>query len=128
MNYKLKYDNWIASPALLPEALSELKAIENNDKEIEYRFGAELSFGTGGIRGIIGYGTNMMNIYTVKRATFGLCKYIEGLGREAMTKGVVIAYDTRKYSLLFAKTAAGVLAAYGIDSYVFNGVAPVPVL
>ena len=128
MDYKIIYDNWIANPLLCAEGLNELKAIENDDKQIEYRFGAELAFGTAGMRGIIGYGTNMMNIYTVRRATKGLADYIIGLGKKAMKRGVAISYDTRRYSHTFAMTAAGVLIAHGIRVYMYAEPRPVPML
>ena len=128
MDYKIIYDNWIANHLLCAEGLNELKAIENDDKQIEYRFGAELAFGTAGMRGIIGYGTNMMNIYTVRRATKGLADYIIGLGKKAMKRGVAISYDTRRYSHTFAMTAAGVLIAHGIRVYMYAEPRPVPML
>ena len=128
MDYKMIYDNWISNPLLCTEGLNELKSIENNEKEIEYRFGAELAFGTGGMRGFIGYGTNMMNIYTVRRATKGLAEHIIGLGKNAMRKGVAISYDTRNYSHTFAMTAAGVLIAHGIKVYMYSEPRPVPML
>ena len=109
MDYKVAYNNWLSNPKINAEAFEELSLIKDNEKEIEYRFGADLQFGTAGMRGIIGYGTNMMNIYTVKRATKGLAEYIKTLGFVAMQKGVAISYDTRKYSEVFAKATAGVL-------------------
>ncbi len=128
MDYKVVYDTWLSDPCLCPEGKAELEEIKGDEKEIEYRFGAELEFGTAGMRGIIGYGTNMMNIYTVRRATQGLAEYIKSLGSAAMKKGVVISYDTRRNSELFARTAAGVLAANKIKAYIFDDVHPVPML
>lgn len=128
MSYKMLYDNWVSNPLLCAEGLAELKSIENDEKEIEYRFGAELAFGTGGMRGFIGYGTNMMNIYTIRRATKGLADYIIGLGQKAMARGVAISYDTRRYSHTFAMTAAGVLIANGIRVYMYSEPRPVPML
>ena len=81
MNYKVLYNNWLTEPKLNAEAYEELSAIKDNEKDIEYRFGAELQFGTAGMRGIIGYGTNMMNVYTVRRATKGLAEYVWGLAQ-----------------------------------------------
>ncbi|MBE5765418.1 MAG: phospho-sugar mutase [Clostridiales bacterium] len=127
-DYKTLYHNWIAHPMLCAEGLNELQAIAEDEKEIEYRFGAELAFGTAGMRGIIGYGTNMMNIYTVRRATKGLADYIIGLGSKAMARGVAISYDTRRYSHTFALAAAGVLAANGIKVYLYGEPRPVPML
>ena len=111
MNYLNIYENWLNDERLNAEGRNELESIKNDKEEIEYRFGAELEFGTAGMRGIIGYGTNMMNIYTVKRATQGLAEFIKTLGAEAMSRGVVISYDTRLKSDEFAKAAAEVLAA-----------------
>lgn len=128
MNYKVAYNNWLTEPKITAEALEELSAIKDNEKEIEYRFGAELQFGTAGMRGLIGYGTNMINVYTVRRATKGLAEYIKTLGSTAMRRGVAISYDTRKYSELFARETAGVLLANGIRVYAFKKASPVPML
>ena len=128
MGYSETYEQWLSDPRLCPEGKAELEAISDNKEEIEYRFGAELQFGTAGLRGIIGYGTNMMNIYTVKRATQGLAMFIDTLGEEAKKRGVVISYDTRLKSGEFARAAADVLAANGIKAYVFSDVHPVPML
>lgn len=128
MSYKEIYESWIRDNRLNAEARKELDGIKNDDGEIEYRFGAELEFGTAGMRGIIGYGTNMMNVYTVKRATQGLAQFIKTLGGEAMARGVAISYDTRLKSDEFAMAAAEVLAANGICAYLFGDVHPVPML
>ena len=128
MDYLSVYQSWCKNPALNEEGKAELASIAGDSKEIEYRFGAELEFGTAGMRGIIGYGTNMMNVYTVRRATQGLSEYIKTLGAAAMKRGVVISYDTRRKSDEFAKAAAGVLAANGIVAYLFADVHPVPML
>ncbi|MBQ8308774.1 MAG: phospho-sugar mutase [Clostridia bacterium] len=128
MNYQEKYTEWMNSPALCREGKEELKSIADNQKEMEYRFGGELEFGTAGMRGLIGYGLNMMNIYTVMRATQGLCEWIKSLGKTEMERGVVISYDTRRKSEEFAKAAAGVLAKNGIKAYLFDDVHPVPML
>ncbi len=128
MNYFNIYENWLNDERLNAEGRNELESIKNDKEEIEYRFGAELEFGTAGMRGIIGYGTNMMNIYTVKRATQGLAEFIKTLGAEAMSRGVVISYDTRLKSDEFAKAAAEVLAANEIRARVFSDVHPVPML
>ncbi len=127
-NYKMLYDNWVANPLLCAEGLNELRSIAADEKEIEYRFGGELAFGTAGMRGLIGYGINMMNIYTVRRATKGLADYIIGLGTKAMSRGVAISYDTRRYSRVFAMAAAGVLIANGIQVYMYSEPRPVPML
>ena len=128
MDYQSVYRQWLENPALCEEGRAELESIKGDAKAIEYRFGAELEFGTAGMRGIIGYGTNMMNVYTVRRATQGLAEYVKSLGEAAMKRGVVISYDTRRKSDVFARAAAGVLAANGIVAYLFGDVHPVPML
>ena len=128
MTFSELYENWLNDPRLSDEAKAELTSVKDNKKEIEYRFGAELEFGTAGMRGIIGYGTNMMNVYTVRRATEGLADFIKTLGPDAMERGVVISYDTRLKSDEFAAAAAEVLAANNIKAYLFGDVHPVPML
>ena len=104
----------------------ELTPIKDNAEEIKERFAAPLAFGTAGMRGIVGMGTFRMNNYTVARATSGLASFIRSLGQEAMDRGVVISYDTRRFSLEFAKKVACVLSANKIKSYIFENVHPVP--
>ncbi len=116
----------MADSRLSAEAKRELAALSETEKE--YRFGAELSFGTAGMRGVIGYGLNMMNVYTVRRATQGLAGYVVALGEGAKERGVVISYDTRRRSFEFAKASAAVLAKNGIKAYLFGRVHPVPML
>ena len=128
MDYKQTYLSWLTDERLNEEAKKELMDIKNNEEEIEYSFGAELEFGTAGMRGVIGYGTNKMNVYTVSRATQGLSEFIKSLGDDAMQRGVVISYDTRFKSDEFARAAADVLAANNIKAYVFDDVHPVPML
>ncbi|MBE7100702.1 MAG: phospho-sugar mutase [Clostridiales bacterium] len=128
MDYVKNYNTWINDERLNAEGKAELVAISGNEKELEYRFGGELEFGTAGMRGIIGYGMNMMNIYTVMRATKGLSEWVKSLGKAAMERGVVISYDTRRKSEEFAKAAAGVLAKNAIKAYLFDDVHPVPML
>ncbi|MBR1867402.1 MAG: phospho-sugar mutase [Clostridia bacterium] len=128
MDYKVLYDNWLASPFLNDEGIEELKSIKDDEKQIEYSFGAELEFGTAGMRGIIGYGTNKMNVYTVRRATQGLAEYIKSKGLAAMRRGVAISFDTRNKSEIFAKTAAGVLLRNDIKVYAYPEPRPVPML
>ena len=128
MDYKVAYHNWLDNPKINAEGYQELHLIKNNDSEIEYRFAKSLEFGTAGMRGLIGYGTNMMNIYTVARASKGLGEYIKSLGTTALDRGVVISYDTRRNSLVFAKKTAGVLLSYGIKVYLFENPRPVPML
>ena len=128
MDYQAKYQEWLNNPALCEEGKAELTALMGNEKELEYRFGGEMEFGTAGMRGVIGYGINMMNIYTVMRATQGLAEWIKTLSAEEQAQGVVISYDTRRKSEEFAKAAAGVLAKNGIKAYLFDDVHPVPML
>lgn len=128
MNFSEIYENWMNDNRLSAEAKAELLSVKDNNKEIEYRFGAELEFGTAGMRGIIGFGTNMMNVYTVKRATAGLADFIKTLGVQAMARGVVISYDTRLKSDEFALAAAEVLAAENIRVHLFDREHPVPML
>jgi phosphoglucomutase len=128
MDYKQVYESWLNDSRLCDEGKKELTAIADNAEEIEYSFGAELEFGTAGMRGIIGYGTNKMNIYTVMRATQGLAEFIKSLGADAMERGVAISYDTRLKSDVFARAAAEVLAANNIKAYLFSDVHPVPML
>ena len=128
MSYQSIYQSWVDDPRLAEADRTELKAIASDEKEKEYRFGGELEFGTAGMRGIIGCGMNMMNVYTVMRATQGLSEYIKTLSEEEQKKGVVISYDTRRNSRLFAEKAAGVLAKNGIKAYLFGDVHPVPML
>ena len=128
MDYMKNYNEWLNSPYMNAEGKTELASIANDEKDIEYRFGGELEFGTAGMRGVIGYGMNMMNVYTVKRATQGLAEWVKSLGAEEMARGVVISYDTRRKSEEFAKVSAGVLAKNGIKAYLFTDVHPVPML
>ena len=128
MDYKVNYENWLSSEYLCSEGLTELKSIVDNDEAIKDAFGAELEFGTAGMRGVIGYGTNRMNIYTVRRATKGLADFIKANGKAAMQRGVAISYDTRNKSELFARVAAGVLLYNDIKVYVYPEPRPVPML
>ena len=128
MNYIDTYKKWLADSRLSAEGRAELISLTDNNEEIEYRFGAELEFGTAGMRGIIGFGTNMMNVYTVKRATQGLSEFIKTKGVEAMERGVAISYDTRLKSDEFAMAAAEVLAANNITAHIYGMEHPVPML
>ncbi|MBQ3493076.1 MAG: phospho-sugar mutase [Clostridia bacterium] len=125
--YKYLYKEWTESLKLTEEERKELLQI-TDEKEIENRFGKDLEFGTAGMRGFIGLGTNMMNVYTVRKATQGLSEYIKGLGEQAKERGVVISYDTRRKSYEFAYNAAIVLATNGIKAHLFSDVHPVPML
>lgn len=126
MNYKDIYQEWISNPYFDEATKAELKAIADDEKEIEDRFYTELEFGTAGLRGVIGAGTNRMNIYTVRKATQGLANYIKKVGQE--NRGVAIAYDSRHMSPEFADEAALCLAANGIRAYVFESLRPTPEL
>ena len=127
MNYMEKYNHWLESDYFDEETKQELRSI-TDEKEIEDRFYTDLKFGTAGLRGKIGAGTNRMNRYTVSLATQGLAQTIKNKGKEAMARGVAIAYDVRQYSDVFAEIAARVLAANGIKSYLFDGIRTTPVL
>ena len=128
MDYKANYQAWLQDHRLSEEGRKELESIKDNEKELEYRFGGEMEFGTAGMRGVIGFGINEMNVYTVMRATQGLAEWIKTLSKEEQEQGVVISYDTRRKSEEFAKAVAGVLAKNGIKSYLFDDVHPVPML
>ncbi len=127
MNFKDKYKFWLESEYFDDDTKLELSNI-TDEKEIEDRFHANLSFGTAGLRGKIGAGTNRMNRYTVSLATQGLAQTIANKGQDAMDRGVAIAYDVRHYSDKFAEIAARVLAANGIKVYLFDGIRPTPLL
>ncbi len=126
MNYKEEYKKWCESPIFDEKTKEELKQIEGNEKEIEERFYKELEFGTAGLRGIMGAGTNRMNKYTVGKATQGLANFIKKEKKEE--NGVVIAYDSRNNSRDFAKCAALILNANNIKTYIFEKITPVPEL
>lgn len=126
--YKEIYEEWLNNKKLSEEEKKQLLSVADNETEIENRFGKDLEFGTAGMRGIIGLGTNMLNIYTVRKATQGLAEYINSLGKKAQNRGVVISYDTRRQSYEFAFNAAIVLVSNGIKAYLFSDVHPVPML
>ena len=126
MGYKEQYEFWLKDSYFDEDTHKELEGIAGDEKEIEDRFYTELAFGTGGLRGVIGAGTNRMNIYTVRKATQGLANYIKKQG--GAEKGVVIAYDSRRKSPEFADEAALCLAANGIKAYVFDSLRPTPEL
>ncbi len=128
MDYQKLYEGWLNDPRLPEGCKKTLLAIADDEKEKEYRFGGELEFGTAGMRGIIGCGMNMMNCFTVMRATQGLAGYIKTLPAEEQARGVVISYDTRRKSREFAQKTAAVLAKNGIKAYLFDDVHPVPML
>ena len=127
--YQNTYKEWLNNDYFDQETKNELLKIQNDEKEIEDRFYKNLEFGTGGLRGVIGAGTNRINKYTVRRATFGLANYIlEKCGEEGKSKGVVIAYDSRYKSEEFCIEAAKTLAACGIKTYIFDSLRPTPQL
>ncbi len=126
MDYREIYEKWRTDPYFSEEIRRELEALEGNEAEIEDRFYRQLSFGTGGLRGVLGAGTNRMNIYTVRQATQGLANYILAVGKAV--KGVAIAYDSRKMSPEFAQEAALCLNANGIRTYLFESLRPTPEL
>ena len=126
MNYLEEYQRWCESDEFDEETKKELLAIKNNQAEIEDRFYKELEFGTAGLRGVIGAGTNRMNKYTVGKATQGLANYIIEQGTQA--KGVAISYDSRKMSKEFSLQTALILCANGIKAYLFEALRPVPEL
>ena len=125
-DYKKTFERWLSSEVINEETRNELEAIKGNDKEIEERFYRELEFGTAGMRGVLGAGTNRMNIYNVRRATMGVAMHIKALGVDAQNAGVLIGYDTRNYSRIFAEETACVLVANGIKTYLFDTVHSVP--
>ncbi len=128
MEYMKKYNEWLNNEYFDQKTKKELLSIKENEEEIQDRFYKNLEFGTAGLRGIIGAGTNRMNKYIISLTTQGLAEVIKDKGDEAMSKGVAIAYDCRHYSDLFAKTAALVLAANGIKVYLFEDLRPTPEL
>lgn len=123
------YRAWVENPALDEESRTELVGIAENEKEIEDRFYCDLSFGTAGMRGVLGAGANRMNVYTVRKATLGFARYLKKyVGAQALVRGVVIAHDNRRMSREFCLETAGVLAAEGIKAYIFDDLRPTPEL
>ena len=129
MNYREIYNQWINNNYFDKATKEELISIKDDDKEIKDRFYKNLEFGTGGLRGVIGAGTNRINIYTVRRATFGLANYIiKKCKQEGKEKGVVIAHDSRFMSIEFCLETAKTLAACGIKAYIFDDLRTTPQL
>ena len=129
MNYMEIYNQWLESDYFDADTKKELENIKGNEKEIEDRFYTDLEFGTAGLRGIIAAGTNRINIYTVRRATFGLANYIlKNTSKEQQSRGVVVAHDNRFMSREFCIEAANTLAACGIKAYIFDGLRTTPEL
>ena len=128
MSYKDEYLHWLDSPALSTAEWEELKAIENNEKEIESRFFAPLEFGTAGLRGEMALGLRRMNIHVIRHATQAFAEVIKAEGEEACRKGVVVCYDCRINSEVFAHEAASVMAANGVHVRIFDALRPTPEL
>ena len=126
MDYKEVYQEWLENPYFDEDTKAELRSIAGDEQEIKERFYMDLEFGTAGLRGVIGAGTNRMNIYVVRKTTQGLANYILSVGKEA--QGVAIAYDSRHMSPEFAQEAALCLAANGIKAYIFESLRPTPEL
>ncbi len=124
MDYNQSYLEWLESDELSAQDKARLQDISENEKK--EMFFSPLEFGTAGMRGVLDMGTNRMNIHTVKRATQGLAEYIKSLGQEAMDRGIVVSYDTRRFSSEFAIRVARVLAHNGINAHLFESVRPVP--
>lgn len=128
MEWKTTYEKWASAPNLDEELRISLEAMKEDEVKLEEAFYKNLEFGTGGMRGEIGVGTNRMNVYTVRKATKGLADYISSFGEEAKKRGVVIAYDSRHKSPEFSLEAARTLATEGIKAYVFDELRPTPEL
>lgn len=124
--YRVRYQQWLEDPSIDEETKAELRSIADDENEIKERFFKELEFGTGGLRGIIGNGSNRLNQYTVGKASQGLANYIKKEGTQA--KGVAIAYDSRFMSPEFAEVAGLIFAANGIPAFVYPSLRPVPML
>ena len=123
--YLEEYKRWLEADLEDADLNPELARIEGNDEEIKDRFAVSLKFGTAGLRGVLGAGTNRMNIYVVRQATQGLANWVKTQGGN---QTVAISYDSRIKSDVFAKTAAGVLAANGIKVRIYDALMPVPAL
>ena len=126
MGYMENYEKWLASPVLSASEKDELKAVAADAKELEDRFYRDLEFGTAGMRGVLGMGTNRINIYNVRQASYGVAAYVNKEGPEAAAKGVLIGYDTRIMSREFAEETAKVLAKAGVKVYLFDTFHSVP--
>jgi len=126
MEYLRKYNEWLSNPYFDEKTRKELEDLKDNENEIKERFFKDLEFGTGGLRGVLGAGTNRMNIYTVRKATQGLANYI--IKQKGEKKGVAIAYDSRRMSPEFAMETALCLAANNIKAYLFESLRPTPQL
>ncbi|MBR5923557.1 MAG: phospho-sugar mutase, partial [Clostridia bacterium] len=123
--FREQYQNWLKNATIDPDLITELKSIENDDNAINDAFYTDLSFGTAGLRGVIGAGTNRMNVYTVGRATQGLAEYVKSVSEKP---SVAIAYDSRIKSDVFARISAEILAANGVKVYIYKELMPTPML
>ena len=128
MTWRETYEKWLNSPALSEEEWKELDAIRDDPKEIEDRFYAPLVFGTAGLRGIMGLGTNRMNIHVIRHATQAFAELIVAEGTEAMKRGVCVCHDCRNNSMAFAREAAAIMAANGVHVRIFESLRPTPEL
>ena len=128
MDYQQRAAAWLADPAIDEATKQQIRALASEPKELEDCFYRDLEFGTAGMRGVIGAGTNRMNRYMVRKATAGLAAFLQEQGPEACAKGVAIAYDSRRFSDDFARETAEVLCAAGIHAYLYESLRPVPML
>ncbi|MBC1790291.1 phospho-sugar mutase [Listeria seeligeri] len=128
MNWQEEYQKWIKNEALDNSLKAQLNKIASNETELEDSFYRNMEFGTAGMRGVLGAGTNRMNIYTIRKASFGLAQFVAENGEEAKKRGIVIAYDPRHMSREFAFESAAVLGEHGVKSYVFEALRPTPEL
>src|SRR5699024_8567252 len=127
-NWQSVYERWNAFETLDSSLKKELERMRNNEKQLEDAFYTELTFGTGGMRGVLGPGINRMNVYTVRKAVCGLANYLLSVHQDAKERGVAVAYDSRYMSKEFAEETAKVLGYFGIKSYVFESLRPTPLL
>ena len=121
------YEMW-TSDVYFADTWEELNMAGENSADVRDRFYKELDFGTAGIRGIMGAGTNRMNAYVVRRLSYAIAKHIVSKGEDAMKRGIVIGYDSRNNSELYAKEAAAIYAGFGIRTYIHGEICPVPLL
>lgn len=128
MDYIKMYNSWLESEYCDEDTKKELLSIADNELEIKSRFRKNVEFGTGGLRGVLGAGTNRINKYIIRKVTRGLADYVKSHGKEACERGIVIAHDNRRHSIEFCHETAGVLAACGVRSYIFDSLRPTPML
>ena len=128
MDHTECYSSWLDSPKVDNATKSEIRSMIGNDEELKFRFGSYIRFGTAGLRSKMGAGTNLINVYTVAHVTEGVAKLILSLGEETVRRGVIISYDNRNNSSLYARRSAEVLASSGIPVYLFDDVRPTPEL